>query len=78
MHGQIKSYDRTKGAGTITPEKSGESLAFAKADLKEEGREPQVGQRYDYETKQVDGSKTCAVNLQMQQGGSLQSGKQPS
>ena len=77
MHGQIKSYASTKGVGTITPEKGGEALDFAKADLKEEGQEPQADQRYGYETKQVDGGKTCAVNLQMQQGGIPQSGKQP-
>lgn len=77
MHGHIKSYDSTKGVGTITPEEGGEALAFVKAELREEGLEPKKGQRYSYEIKQLDGGKTCGVNLQMQRGGILQSGKQP-
>lgn len=77
MHGQIKSYDSTKGVGTITPEKGGEALAFVRADLQEESQEPKANQRYSYETTQVDGGKTSAVNLKMQQDGILQSRKQP-
>lgn len=67
-YGKIKSYDPGKGTGTITPEKGGDALAFVKADLQQEGQEPKVDQRFGYETKQVDGGKAHAVNLQMEQG----------
>ena len=67
-YGKIKSYDRDQGAGLITPESGGDALSFAKADLQQQGQEPRVDQRYGYQTKQVDGSKAFAVNLQMEQG----------
>ncbi|MHA6333846.1 cold-shock protein [Qipengyuania sp. CAU 1752] len=67
-YGKIKSYDTCKGAGTITPEKGGEPLPFVKADLQQEAQEPKVDQRYGYETKQVDGGKQQAMNLQQEQG----------
>jgi CspA family cold shock protein len=67
-YGKIKSYDPGKGTGTIAPEKGGDALAFVKADLQQESQEPKVDQRFGYETKQVDGGKAHAVNLQMEQG----------
>ncbi len=66
--GKIKSYDNNKGSGMITPEKGGDALPFNKADLQQEGQEPKADQRYSYETKQVDGGKSHATNLQMEQG----------
>lgn len=69
--GKIKNYDAGKGSGTIAPEKGGEPLDFAKADLQQEAAEPKSGQRFGYETKQVDGGKAHAINLrQQEQGGS--------
>ena len=67
--GKIKEYDTTKGSGSITPEKGGDALHFAKADLQMEGAEPKQGQHWEYETKQVDGSKARAVNLRQQEQG---------
>ncbi|WP_265571030.1 cold-shock protein [Sphingomicrobium nitratireducens] len=72
-YGKIASYDATKGTGTITPEKGGDALMFAKADLKQSDKEPRVDQRFGYETKTVDGGKRQAVNLQMSQPGNDQS-----
>lgn len=66
--GNIKNYDSSMGTGSITPEKGGDALRFKKADLQQEGQVPKVGQRFSYETNQVDGSRTSAVNLQHQQG----------
>ena len=66
--GKIKSYDSGKGAGTITPEKGGNVLPFGKSDLQHESRVPKVGDRYGYETNQVDGQDMRAVNLQQHQG----------
>lgn len=67
-YGKIKSYDTAKGSGMISPEKGGEPLAFAKADLQQQASEPKQGERFGYDTKQADGGKTHAVNLQMEQG----------
>ena len=51
--GTIKSYDSGKGSGTITPEKGGDA--------------PEQGQRWGYETRQVDGGKPSATNLRRQE-----------
>lgn len=67
-YGKIKSYDTAKGSGMISPEKGGEPLAFAKADLQQQASEPKQGERFGYDTRQADGGKTHAVNLQMEQG----------
>lgn len=77
-YGKIKSYDSSKGVGTIVPDKSGDALSFSKSDLQQQAQEPEVNQRYGYETKQVDGGKARAVNLQMQQSQGEQAGKQQS
>ncbi len=71
-YGKIKSYDTANGSGTIIPEKGGEPLAFVKADLQQQASEPKQGERFGYDTKQADGGKTHAVNLQMEQGESGQ------
>lgn len=39
---------------------------------------PKADQRYGYETKQVDGGKAHAINLQMQQGESDSTASQQS
>ena len=70
--GKIKSYDSGKGAGTISPEKGGNVLPFGKSDLQQESQVPKIGDRYGYETNQVDGQDMRAVNLKQQQGDSQQ------
>ncbi|MCB2089064.1 MAG: cold-shock protein [Sphingomonadaceae bacterium] len=75
-YGKITSYDTATGAGTITPEKGGDALSFAKADLQQQAQIPKVDQRYGYETKQVDGAKPFAVSLQMEQGEHAKADKQ--
>ncbi|KPP88492.1 hypothetical protein [Erythrobacter sp. HL-111] len=67
-YGKIKSYDSGNGRGSITPEKGGEALDFVKADLQQQAQEPKAGQRYGYDTRQVDGGKHQAINLQQEQG----------
>ena len=66
--GTIKSYDSNKGAGTISPEKGGDALPFRKKDLQQQAQEPEVDQRYGFETSEVDGGKKRAVNLQQGDG----------
>ena len=77
-YGKIKSYDEGKGAGMITPEKGGDALPFHKADLQQQAEVPKTDQRYGYETKQGDGGKAHAINLQMEQGDSDSGSKQQS
>lgn len=64
--GKIKNYDTDRGTGMIQPEKGGDTLAFSKSDLQQEASEPRQGQRFSYETNQVDGGKSYAVNLRQQ------------
>lgn len=66
QYGKIESYDSGKGAGTISPEKGGKVLPFGKSDLRRESQAPKIGDRYGYETNQVDGHDFRAVNLQQQ------------
>lgn len=66
--GKIKSYDSGKGAGTISPDKGGLVLPFGKSDLQRGSQVPKVGDRYGYETDQINGQDMRAVNLQQQRG----------
>jgi cold shock protein len=68
QYGKIKSYDIGKGAGMITPDKGGDALPFNKSDLQQQAQEPVTDQRFGYDTRQVDGGKAHAINLQMEQG----------
>lgn len=77
-YGKIKSYDADKGAGMITPEKGGDALPFHKADLQQQAEVPKADQRFGYETKQGEGGKSQAINLQMEQGDSDSGSKQQS
>ena len=70
QYGKIHSYDAAKGAGMIKPEKGGDALPFAKADLQQEAEMPKADQRFGYDTKQGEGGKSHAINLQMEQGAS--------
>lgn len=63
-YGKIASYDTNKGTGTIKAEEGGDTLMFAKADLKHSDQAPHVDQRFGYETES-DGGKTRAVGLQL-------------
>lgn len=66
-YGKIKSYDAVKGTGSITPEKGGDALPFAKADLQQQAEVPKEDARYGYETQNGDGGKRSAVKLELQQ-----------
>lgn len=68
QYGKIHSYDAAKGAGMIKPEKGGDALPFAKADLQMQAEVPKADQRFGYDTKQGEGGKSHATNLQMEQG----------
>ena len=78
QYGKIHSYDAAKGAGMIKPEKGGDALPFAKADLQQQAEVPKADQRFGYDTKQGEGGKSHAINLQMEQGDSDSSSKQQS
>ena len=68
QYGKIHSYDTNKGAGMIKPDKGGDALPFQKADLQQQAEVPMADQRYGYDTRQGDGGKSRAINLQMEQG----------
>jgi CspA family cold shock protein len=53
-------------------------LSFSKSDLQQQAQEPRANQRYGYDTRQIDGGKVHAINLQMEQGESDNSAKQQS
>jgi CspA family cold shock protein len=63
-YGKIKSYDSGKGRGIIVPEHGGDALEFVKADLQQQAAEPNAGQRFGYDTRQVSGGTPQATNLQ--------------
>ncbi|MBX7500145.1 cold-shock protein [Qipengyuania sp. YG27] len=65
--GTIESYDNGKGSGTIAPEQGGDVLPFGKDDLQQQAGEPRQGQRWGYETRQVDGGTVSATNLRQQE-----------
>ena len=73
--GKIKSYDSGKGSGMITPKRVVTAIV-CKTDLQQEASEPKAGQRYGYETSQVDGGKAHATNLQPDDGHRAQAEKQ--
>jgi CspA family cold shock protein len=75
-YGKIKSYDTGKGSGMITPDKGGDALPFNKSDLQQQAQEPRADQRYGYDTRQIDGGKAHATNLQMEQGAGDSGAKQ--
>lgn len=74
--GKIKSYDTVKGAGMITPDKGGDALPFGRKDIEPQAQTPAIDQRYAYDTSNMDGAKTCAINLKLQQGESSSQPKQ--
>ncbi len=62
--GMIGSYNHRRGEGTISPEKGGKALSFKKSDVQQANQEPQVGQRFTYETYEIYGGKKRAIYLQ--------------
>ena len=64
--GTIKSYDSDKGTGTIAPEKGGNALPFGRKDLQQHAAEPNVDERYGYNTCEVNGRDKRAINLSPQ------------
>ena len=56
-YGHIAAFDSVGGVGSISPEDGGNPLAFASADLQRQDCEPEVDQRYCYETFEVNGRK---------------------
>lgn len=64
--GTIKSYDSTKGTGTIVPEQGGDALPFRKSDLQQQVQEPRQDQRYGYDVKNANNGKRYAINLEPQ------------
>ena len=62
--GTLKSFDETKGSGSITPEKGGDELRFERSAISWDSKvAPTTGQRLSYELNEKDG-RTNAVKLE--------------
>ena len=62
--GTVKSFDETKGTGSIKPEQGDDELGFEKSAISWADKSaPKEGQRLSYDLGSTDGRKT-AVNLQ--------------
>lgn len=74
-YGKISSYDKGNGTGMIKPEKGDDMLMFKKDDMKEKGKDPEVGQRFSYDKQKGDNGKPMATKLERQDADSKASGQ---
>jgi CspA family cold shock protein len=64
LFGTVKSFDQTKGFGSIQPEAGGDALRFDTSAIKWDRTEsPKTEQRLSYELGTNTDGKPCAVNL---------------
>ena len=61
--GTIRTFDEVKDTGTILPDTGGEPIPFRLCAIQSGGAVPLPNQRYSYETFQVNGGMTRAVDL---------------
>ena len=61
--GTIRTFDLVGASGTILPDNGGEPIPFRLCDLVSGSPSPLPNQRYGYETFQVNGGMTRAVEL---------------
>ncbi len=63
--GTVKSFDASKGIGSITPEAGGEELTFERSAFSwSDNKVPTTGQRLSYDPGQVKDNRPTALNLQ--------------
>jgi CspA family cold shock protein len=64
LFGTVKTFDETKGYGTIKPEAGGDELRFEKSAV-QWGNEttPKTERRLSYEVGKNGSGDTCAINL---------------
>ena len=61
--GTVKSFDETKGLGSLTPEMGGDELKFERSAISwDASKAPNIGERLSYDKSTLN-SQPCAVNL---------------
>jgi CspA family cold shock protein len=64
LFGTVKSFDETKGYGTIKPEAGGEELRFEKNAVQwGSATTPKTERRLSYEVGKNGSGDACAINL---------------
>ena len=61
--GVIRMFDQFRDVGTIMPEGGGEPIPFKLSAVQASEQLPLPGQHFSYETHQVNGGMTRAVDL---------------
>ena len=65
LFGTVKSFDETKGFGSIKPEAGGEELRFEKSAVQwGDATTPKTERRVSYELGKNDSGEARAINLQ--------------
>jgi cold shock CspA family protein len=61
--GTVKSFDETKGLGSIKPETAGDELTFERSAISWDApKTPKIGERLSFDKGTLN-SQPCAVNL---------------
>ena len=62
--GTVKSFDETKGIGSIKPEAGNEELTFERSAISWDApKAPKIGERLSFEKGMLN-NQPCAVNLE--------------
>ena len=65
LYGTVKSFDETRGFGTIKPEAGGKDLRFEKSAVQwGDATTPKTERRLSYEVSKNGSGDACAINLQ--------------
>jgi len=65
LFGTVKSFDETRGFGTIKPEAGGADLRFEKSAVQwGDATTPKTERRLSYEVSKNGSGDACAINLQ--------------
>ena len=64
LYGTVKSFDETRGFGTIKPEAGGKDLRFEKSAVQwGDATTPKTERRLSYEVGKNGSGDACAINL---------------
>ena len=64
LFGTVKSFDETRGFGTIKPEAGGKDLRFEKSAVQwGDATTPKTERRLSYEVGKNGSGDACAINL---------------
>ena len=64
LFGTVKTFDESKGFGSITPEAGGDELRFEKSAVQwGNATTPKADRRLSYEVGKNASGESCAINL---------------